>query len=81
MVYVAQGTEMAVVHALAAVLNPGGRAIFGFHTDREFTVDQLDEAAIAAGWVKEHRFGTWQADPFTADSDWATSIYRAPALS
>ena len=77
MVYVAPGTEAAVIHALAAVLNPGGRAIFGFHTDREFTVDQLDDAAASAGWLKEHRFGTWQADPVTPEGDWATSVYRS----
>ncbi len=81
MVYVAPGTEAAVVSALAAVLNPGGRAIFGFHTDREFTVDQLDSAAVAAGWRKEHRFGTWQCHRFTAESDWATSVYRSDPVS
>jgi SAM-dependent methyltransferase len=81
MLYVAPGTEAAIIRALAAVLNPGGRAIFGFHTDGEFTVDQLDQATLAVGWAREHRFGTWQADPFTLESDWATSVYRSHQVS
>jgi SAM-dependent methyltransferase len=76
MVYVAPGTETLVVERLTSVLTPGGRAIFGFHTDRDFTHDHLDEAAERAGLTKEFRFGTWQAEPFNSTSDWATSIYR-----
>lgn len=76
MVYVAPGTEQRVLQQLAAVLRPRGRAIFGFHTDRPYTHDDLDRAATAVGWVREHRFGTWQCDPHDPAGDWATSVYR-----
>jgi len=76
MVYVAPGTEQSVLAHLASVLRPTGRAIFGFHTDRPYTHDELDRAAVAVGWVREHRFGTWQCDAYDPTGDWATSVYR-----
>lgn len=79
MVFVAEGTEGRVLARLAGVLRPGGRAVLGFTTRHTYGVDDLDRDARAAGWTLEHRFGTWQLDRFTADSDWAVSVYRAPA--
>lgn len=76
--FVAESTEAQVVANLATVLRPGGRAMFGFFTGRAYTHDHLDRDAAAVGWTREHRFGTWQCDPFTDDSDWAVSVYRAP---
>jgi SAM-dependent methyltransferase len=76
MVYVVPGSEREVVAALASVLSPGGRAVLGFATDREYTVAGLDADAEAAGWVLEGRFGTWQLDPYLPESDWAVSVYR-----
>jgi SAM-dependent methyltransferase len=80
MVYLTPGTERAVVSAMASVLAPGGRAVFGFATDRSYTVADLDADAVAAGWSLEGRYATWQLDPFLPDSDWAVSIYRAPTV-
>jgi 2-polyprenyl-3-methyl-5-hydroxy-6-metoxy-1,4-benzoquinol methylase len=79
MLFLAEGSEGQVVSRLAGVLRPGGRAMFGFLTGAGYTHDDLDGDAAAAGWAREHRFGTWQLDLFTADSDWAVSVYRAPA--
>lgn len=76
MVYLTPGTERAVIAGMASVLAPGGRAVFGFATDREYTIADLDADAAAAGWALEGRFATWQLDPFLPDSDWAVSIYR-----
>jgi SAM-dependent methyltransferase len=76
MVFLAPGTERAVVAAMASVLAPGGRAVYGFATDRAYSVSALDADAAAAGWSLEARFATWQLDPFLPDSDWAVSIYR-----
>ena len=81
MVYLTPGTERAVLTAMASVLAPGGRAVFGFATDRPYTVADLDADAVAAGWPLEGRYATWQLDPFLPDSDWAVSVYRAPAAS
>lgn len=78
MVYLTPGTERAVLAAMASVLTPGGRAVFGFATDRAYTVSHLDADAVAVGWSLEGRYGTWQLDPFLPESDWAVSIFRAP---
>lgn len=75
--FVAEATEAQVVASLATVLRPGGRAVFGFLTGRDYTHDRLDLDAAAVGWIREHRFATWQCDPFGDDSDWAVSVYRA----
>lgn len=77
MVYLEPGSEPDVLRALASVLLRGGRAVFGFATDRDYTVDDLDRDAAAVGWTREHRWATWQADPWHDDADWAVSVYRA----
>jgi 2-polyprenyl-3-methyl-5-hydroxy-6-metoxy-1,4-benzoquinol methylase len=76
LVYVEPGTEQAVLRALASVLAPGGTAVFGFATDRDYTIDHLDRDAAAVGWGLVHRFATWQLDPWTDDAGWAVSVFR-----
>lgn len=76
LVYVEPGTERAVLRALASVLAPGGAAVFGFATDRDYTPARLDRDAAAIGWRLAHRFATWQLDPWTDDADWAVSVFR-----
>lgn len=76
MTFVDPGSEPRVVAAMASVLSPGGRAVFGFHLDRTLSTDDLDAHASAAGWSLEFRFGTWELDAFTDASDWAVSVYR-----
>lgn len=76
MVYLEPGTEGEVLRALASVLAPGGRAVFGFATDRAYTAALCDADAEAAGWTLEGRYATWQLDPVTEDADWAVSVYR-----
>lgn len=77
MVFLEPGSERSVLAALASVLRPGGRAVFGFATDRAYSHDQLDADAASVGWTREARWATWQLDPFTDDADWAVSLYRA----
>lgn len=77
MLFLAEGTEAQVLRGLDSVLRPGGRAAFGFFTGRDYDHDDLDRDAASVGWVREHRFATWQLDPFTDDSDWAVSVYRS----
>ncbi|MGL5810782.1 MAG: class I SAM-dependent methyltransferase [Nocardioides sp.] len=77
MVYLAPGTESEVVSRLAAVLRPGGRVAFGFATDRAFTHADLDRIAAGAGWIFEHRFGTWQCAPAGSGSGWAVSVFHS----
>ncbi|MDT0202335.1 class I SAM-dependent methyltransferase [Nocardioides sp. AE5] len=76
MPFVEPGTEPTIVAGMASVLAPGGRVVFGFHIDRAYPLASLDEHAAAVGWRLEHRFGTWNLDPFTSGSDWAVSVFR-----
>jgi SAM-dependent methyltransferase len=73
--FVGPGTEPRIVANLAAVLEPGGRLAFGFFTGRDYTPDDLDADAAAAGLTREHRFATWELHPSRDDSDWAVSVY------
>ena len=47
MVYLAPGTERAVLGVLAGLLVPDGRIVAGFATDRDYTVADLDRDADA----------------------------------
>lgn len=76
MLFVAAGTEGEVLAGIAGVLNPGGRAVFGFRTDAAYTHDDLDRDAVSVGWTREHRFATWQLDAWHDAADWAVSVYR-----
>ncbi len=78
MLFVAEDTEHQILGRLARLLRPGGRAVFGFFTGREYTHDDLDVDAATVGWSHEHRFATWHLDAFQPDSDWAVSVYRGP---
>lgn len=76
MVYLAPGSERAVLTALDSVLDPGGRAVFGFATDRDYGIAGLDRDAAAVGWALEGRYATWQLDPWYDGADWAVSVFR-----
>ncbi len=78
MVYVAPGTERAVLAVLTALLEPGGRLVCGFATDRDYTVTDLDRDAAAVGLANEHRFSTWHLDPWHADAEFAVTVFRRP---
>ena len=79
LVYVAPGTEAAVIDGLAACLAPGGVFVSGFATDRDYGVDDLDRDAAGAGLVLEHRFASWDLRPWREGSDWAVSVFRRPS--
>lgn len=78
LVFLAPGTERAVLANLAALLVPGGRMVTGFATDREYQVAAFRADAAAVGLVAEHTFATWQMDPWTADADWCVTVLRRP---
>jgi SAM-dependent methyltransferase len=76
LVYVAPGTERAVLAAMAALLRPGGRIVAGFATDRPYTVASLDDDAAALGLTVQHRFATWDLEPWTDSADWCVTVLR-----
>lgn len=77
LLFVAHGTEAAVVDRLARHLVQGGRLVAGFSLGGGLTVGDYDEMATAAGLFLEARFSTWDAAPFAETSDYAVSVHRA----
>ncbi|GAA1798000.1 class I SAM-dependent methyltransferase [Nostocoides veronense] len=76
MVFVAAGTETAVLQRLCAHLAPEGFIAVGFDTGRELSLATFDAAVTAAGLRLEHRFSTWDLRPWRDDADFAVSILR-----
>ena len=89
--YLAPGTELAVLSRLFAHVREDGIAVFGFGTGRGYSLDRFDADAAAAGWVREHRFATWDlrpwpehppasagAPPATEVPDFAVTLLRHP---
>ena len=74
-VYLAPGTEAAVLERLAAHLSPGGLLVSGWRTDR-LSRPAYDELAAAAGLSVVSRFSGWGGEPWTDDADWCVSVDR-----
>jgi SAM-dependent methyltransferase len=75
------GTEPAGISALAAVVRPGGLLVAGFGLDASHlpvppTVDlaSYDTWCEAAGLTLDHRFATWDAEPYQ-DGPYAVSVH------
>lgn len=78
LVFVAPGTEEAVLRRVAAHLRPDGVVVAGFGTDRGYPVADLDRHASAAGLRLEQRFATWDLRPWRDDASFAVSVFRVP---
>ena len=78
LVFVAPGTEAAVVERTAAHLAPGGRLVAGFRLGAQLSLDDYDAYTSAAGLTFESRFATWGCAPFLGGTDYAVSVHRAP---
>ncbi|MEO8887833.1 MAG: class I SAM-dependent methyltransferase [Jatrophihabitantaceae bacterium] len=76
LVFVAPGSEPAVLERVAAHVRPDGPLVIGFGLDRGYELADLDTHAAAAGLVREHRFATWDLRPFTDAADFAVTVYR-----
>ncbi len=74
MIFVAPGTEQAVLENLADHLAPGGHLIAGFALDGgRLSLGAFDACADMSGLSVVGRFATWERDPF-ADGDYAVSV-------
>lgn len=76
LVFVAEGTESAVLRNFRRHLKPDGFAIVGFHVNRGLTPERLDEYAAEAGLRTDLRLATWDVKPWHADADFAVTILR-----
>jgi SAM-dependent methyltransferase len=77
LIFVAPGTEGAVLANMARQLVDGGRLIAGYSLrPGGFSVTAHDDLAGQAGLELEDRWSTWDRQPFTPDSDYAVSVHR-----
>ena len=77
MIFVAPGTEAAVLTTLGAQLVRGGLLVAGFQLRRgRLSLDDYDAMATEAGLELAARWATWDRQPFT-DGDYAVSVHRA----
>jgi SAM-dependent methyltransferase len=80
MIFLARGTEDAVVRNMARHLAPGGRLIAGFQLQRgRLDLTAYDEHCRSAGLQVEERYATWDRRPFADGGDYAVSVHGSPA--
>lgn len=78
MIFLAAGTEAAVVANLARHLDPGGALVAGFSLEPgRLDLATYDRHARAAGLVLDERWATWDRRPFEG-GDYAVSVHRRP---
>lgn len=79
MIFLAPGTEEAVVANLARHLRPGGVLIAGFQLlPGRLALDQYDDAAARSGLELFERWSTWDCEPWTPGGNYAVSVHRWP---
>lgn len=77
MIFVAPGTEGAVLANLARHLVPGGRIVAGFQLQAgRLSLARYDELASAAGLALDERWATWDCEPWVAGGGYAVSVHR-----
>lgn len=78
MIFLAPGTEGAVVANMARHLAPGGALIAGFQLlPGRLTLARYDELAAAAGLRLAERWSTWECGAWDAAGGYAVSVHRA----
>lgn len=75
--FVSPGTEVAALINIRRHLKPDAPLIVGFHTER-YATSQFDKDLVAAGFVLESRFATWDLRPWHQDAEFCVSILRNP---
>lgn len=74
MIFLAPGTEAAVLANLARHLGPGGRLISGFQVESADALRAFDRDATDAGLELAERYGTW-AGAEDSDGRYAVSVH------
>lgn len=74
MTFLAPSTRRAVLAAMAAHLAPDGRIAVGFGASRGYEFDEFFTDVESAGLVPELLLSTWDARPFTDDSDFLVAV-------
>lgn len=80
MIFLAPGTEAAVVTNLAVHLEPGGLLVSGFQlTPGRLHLQDYDAMAAAAGLELAGRWATWDKRRYHG-GDYALSLHKKPAV-
>lgn len=80
MIFLAPGSEGAVIANLARHLAPDGVLIAGFQLDeRRLPIERYDALCEAAGLFAAERWATWDRDPWAEGGGYAVSVHRRPA--
>jgi SAM-dependent methyltransferase len=69
------GTHAALVAGAARHVEPGGRLVAGFSTDRGYGVADWDAHTAAAGLALVERFATWDRAPWVDGGPYAVSVH------
>ena len=77
--FVAPGTETAVLQHVAAHVRPEGFVIVGFHVNRALALADFDRFVDDAGLTVEHRFATWDLRAWHDAADFAVTVLRHPS--
>jgi len=79
MIFLAPGSEGAVVANMARHLQSGGVLIAGFQLQPgRLAIAQYDACAAAAGLDLAERWSTWDRGPSDASDTYAVSVHRKP---
>ena len=78
MVFLAPGSEAAVLGRLSGHLRPGGLLVSGWRTDR-LEVSTYDDWAAAAGLERVARHASWDAQPWDDQAAWCVAVDRLAA--
>ena len=80
MIFLAPGSEDAVLKNLARHLAPGGRVIAGFQLQPgRLDVARYDRIAAEAGLRLAERWSTWEGDAWDAHGDYVLSVHAPGA--
>lgn len=79
MIFLATGTETAVVANLATMLRPGGVLVAGFSlAGTGVTADAYETACAAAGLIRRTRYAGWGREPWADGGDYMVAVHALP---
>lgn len=76
MLFVARGTEAAVLANVARALEPGGLLVAGFARAGDWTIDEYETWAHAAGLEALDRWATWDRRAWSLDAGYTVAVHR-----
>lgn len=74
MPFLAPGSAVDVLRAMAAHLTPSGRIAVGFGAGRGYAFDEFFDDVRAAGLRAELRLATWDLRPLTPDAEFLVAV-------